>query len=196
MKTSRITMSRIMLMTLTILVLLPAAGWTMGKKEAPGKGVIQTEEERKIVFYMLLEDPAGAQVSAGIRPEAAGLYHLFQDVRVSGGAVRIASSRELSLPIAEKKILDPVGAIGIERYEAELVPLDPLRYRKKWEAEFSFSVDELISGGRVRMQPGQKALIDAARAAGVDGALMRVEKISFDRDGIFSGIVEIAEPAE
>jgi hypothetical protein len=34
-----------MLMTLTILVLLPAAGWTMGKKEALGKGVIQTEEE-------------------------------------------------------------------------------------------------------------------------------------------------------
>lgn len=196
MKTSRITMSRITLMTLTILVLLPAAGWTLGKKEAPGKGEILTEEKREIVFYMLMEDPAGAQVSAGIRPEAAGLYHLYQEVRVSEGAVRIASNREFSLPITKKKILDPVGTIGIVRYEAGLEPLDPLRYRKTGEEEFSFSVDELISGDRVRMQPGQKALIDAARAAGVDRALMRVEKMSFDRDGIFSGTVEIAVPAE
>jgi len=196
MKTSRITMSRIALTTLTILVLLPAAGWTLGKKEAPGKGEILTEEKREIVFYMLMEDPAGAQVSAGIRPEAGGLYHLYQDVRMSDGAVRIASSREFSLPVTGKKLLDPVGTIGIVRYEAEIVPLDPLSYRKSGEAEFSFSADELIDGGRVRMQPGQKALIDAARAAGVDRTLMRVRKISLDRDGIFSGTVDIAVPAE
>ncbi len=196
MKTSRINMSRIVLMAVIILILLPAAGWSMGKREAAGKGEILMEEQREIVFYMLMEDPAGGQLSAGIRPEAAGLYHLYQDVRVSDGAVRIASSREFSLPITKKDILDPVGQIGSVEFRAELVPRDPLSYRKTGEEDFAFSADELIDGDRVRMQPGQKALIDVARAAGVEAALMRIRKISLDQDGIFSGTVEIAVRAE
>lgn len=184
------------LLIILMIILVPAACFGLGKREAPAEERVRTEEQAEIVFYMLVENPQDPASMIRFRPEAAAAYHLFQDVKAGNGVVRITSDRKFSLPIGEKEIIDSYGVVGFVRCEAELIPASPVSYRKIGEAEFSFSVDELVSGDRVRFQPGQKAIMDAARSEGVEDAIMRVREIRLSRNGTFSGLVEIAVPAE
>jgi len=191
---SRRLLIAVMLIIL-LLILVPAACFGLGKREAPVEEKVRMEEPTEIVFYMLVENPQDPASMIRFRPEAAAAYHLFQDVKAGNGAVRITSDRKFSLPIGEKEVLDFSGTIGIIRCEAELIPAMPVSYRKIGEEEFSFSVDELVSGERVRFQPGQRAIMDVARTEGVENAIMRVREIRLVRKGTFSGLVEIAVPA-
>ena len=167
-----------------------------GKKESPDEGRMYTEEAREIDFFMIGKNPMQAPLPGNQSQELAGFYHLFQQVEVQGGAVRISSNREFSLPITSQKIFVIDDSASAIHYKAELVPRDPLSYRIIGEAEFSFKAVDLLSGDRVRFQPGQKAIMDAAREQGLDETLMRVKQISLDKDGTFKGIVEIAVPAD
>jgi len=180
-----------------LFLLLPLEeGFARGRKEADRTMTVQTEGEMGIQFFLLREGAGTNPKPTDPSPQSAALYHLFQRVEAAGEAVKVSSDRNFSLRLGKQRAFSSGGA-EIIRYDAEIQPDRGISYRKTGEVPFEFSIDECFSSGRVRFQAGQRAIILASRSSDVKGdVLMRVKEMRLDRNGIFSGIVEIAEPAD
>ena len=82
------------------------------------------------------------------------------------------------------------------RFAMKVEPAAQVSYRNPREVEVDVAADELISGGRVVLQPAQRAVVKAAGKLKGDQALIRVKSMRQDRRGRWTAVVEIADAVE
>ncbi len=192
-------MKRQYIYLLLILCALMTQGlYAFGSKEKEETGVkdsVQMEERRRISLVLVASSPADQGSIASSLAGEASLF-LFQEYVVSGTAVKISSGRRFSMPVESRKKIELSGIPLAVEYELELIPSASRAYRKVRELEVVFPAKELISSGRVRLQPGRRALLDAAGKSGMNAGLIRIKRMEYNRRGDITSIVEIGRPAD
>jgi hypothetical protein len=180
---------------LLMLPLLDAAA--LGGREKPAEGSVLTEEaSREIEVYVVHPAPGSGSGIGVPRPQGQAVWYLFQEVQLSGGAVQLRGSRQLSGPILTREQLPLDGDFQMTRFAMKVEPAAQVSYRNPRTVEVDVAADELIASGRIVLQPAQRALLTAARKSKSDGALMRVRAMSPDGTGGWTALVEIADPVE
>jgi len=184
----------IVLLVLVISQELFAFGSREKEGEAVKEGRLQ-EESRSISLVLVASDPAD-QGSLGKYLAGEAALFLFQKYSLSSRAIKITSQRRFSMPVESRKKIDLAGIPLAVEYKIELVPSTVLSYRRVKEFEVVFPAKELIASGRVRLQPGRKALLEAAADAGLESGLIRIKNMDYNRKGDITCLVEIARRAD
>lgn len=180
---------------LLMLPLFDAAA--LGGREKPEEGPVLTEEaSREIEVYVVHPAPGSGSGIGVPRPQGQAVWYLFQEVQLSGGAVQVRGSRQLSGPILTREQLQLDADFQMTRFAMKVEPAAQFSYRNPHEVEVDVASDELISGGRIVLQPAQRAVVKAAGKLKGDRALIRVKSMSLDRRGRWTAVVEIADPVE
>jgi len=172
--------------------------YAFGSREQEEKGAkdsIHTEENRRISLVLVASSPADQGNLGNYLAGEASLF-LFQEFSVNDASVQISSKRRFSMPVESRKNIDLPGVPLALEYEIDIVPSTALSYRKIRELEVVFPAKELIASGRVRLQPGRKALLEAAADAGLDSGLIRIKNMDYNRKGDITCLVEIARRAD
>jgi hypothetical protein len=176
----------VMLFTL----LSPLSLHAFGSKEKGTEGGSALESEREVEVFVLSTSGSAAASSPALAESAAAF--LFREFSADGSSISIQGSRRFSMPILERSVQKTETSASLLVFRLRLEKFDALQYSKVEEVSVSFSVDELVSGDRIRLQPSQKALLDAVAAADRKSGLVRIRELSVDRSGVFKGIAEIA----
>ena len=192
-------MKRTYIYLLLVLCALMTQGlFAFGSKEKEETGLkdsVQTEEKRRISLVLVSSSPADQGSIAGSLAGEASLF-LFQEYTVSETGVKISSSRRFSMPVESRKQIGLSGVPLAVEYELELIPSAPRAYRMVRELEVVFPAEELVSSGRVRLQPGRRALLEAAKKSGMNTGLIRIKSMEYKRRGDIVSLVEIARSAD
>lgn len=180
---------------LLMLPLLDAAA--LGGREKPVDGPVLSEETSREIDVYVVHPAPGSGSGIGVpRPQGQAIWYLFQEVQLSGGAVQVRGSRQLSGPILTREQLPLDGDFQMTRFAMKVEPAAQVSYRNPREVEVDVAADELISGGRIVLQPAQRAVVKAAGELKGDRALIRVKSMSQDRRGRWTAVVEIADAVE
>ena len=193
-KRFHITQSWILVFLLLISIGSGSPLYAFGSREKatePAVGKTSADREREIEIFLLA--PRGEAPAAGALGKETATY-LYNQFKVSGTATQMSSSRSFSMPVAERKPVQEINGATIHRYRLDLIPSERIEYRLIEELSFSFDAAELVSSGRIRLQPGQQALLQVAGKAKVAEGLIRVESMRLNSKGVFSGTVQIAAP--
>lgn len=171
-------------------------GAALGGREAEEEGPVLTEEEsREIELYMIHPAPGTSTVAGVPRPAGQAAWYLFQQVETSGGGVRVTGNRQLTGPILSRDMSALTGELRLSRFRMTLEPQSLLSYRNPREVKVSFVLEDLLAGSRIKIQPAQQAVVQAARSVGAGTSLMRVKSMSLDGER-WIAVVEIAEGVE
>ncbi|MFW6360813.1 MAG: hypothetical protein ACOC2R_03595 [Spirochaetota bacterium] len=190
--------SHIYIAAMTVLLLLPLIDTAaLGGREKPAEGAVLTEEAfREIEVYVVHPAPGSGSGIGVPRPQGQAVWYLFQDVQVSGGTVQVQGKRQLAGPILTRESLQLNGDFQMTRFAMKVEPATQVSYRNPREVEVNVAADELISSGRIVLQPAQRAVVKAAGKLKGDRALIRVKSMRMDHRGQWTAVVEIADPAE
>ncbi|WP_319561778.1 hypothetical protein [Marispirochaeta sp.] len=172
--------------------------FAFGSREMGEKGAedaVRTEEQRRISLILVSANPSDQTLFRSFLAEEASLF-LFQEFSTSGKAVKISSNRRFSMPVEERKKIDIPGVPLAMEYQIELSPAAPVSYHLVQANKVVFSAEKLIAPGRVRLQPGRKALLTAATDSGISSGLIRIKSLTSDRKGNIAAVVEIARAAK
>ena len=187
----------ITIITVLFFVLALKSGFALGGREKPEKGPVLTEEaDRELDVYVIHSAPGSGSGVGGPRPQAQAVWYLFQEVKVSGGQVQVRGDRQLSGPILSRERLPLKGDFQMTRFLMKVEPAAQVSYRNPREVEVKVELEELISNGRVVLQPAQRAVIKAAGKMKGGQALIRVRSVSTDGRTRWAAVVEIADAAE
>ena len=180
------------LIALFILLMIspPLSLHAFGSKEKGTDGGSAVESEREVEVFVLSTSGSGAASSPALGESAAA--YLFREFSADGSSISIQGSRRFSMPILERSVRKTGTAASLLTFRLRLEEFDALPYTLKEEVAISFSLEELVSGDRIRLQPSQKALLEAVAAAKSTSGLVRIRELTLDRAGNFKGTAEIA----
>ncbi len=164
-----------------------------GEKGKAKEGTLLTEEARKVDFFLLSTKPPGTSSADRPLPGSEAAAFLFQSFENKGGTIRIASHRNLSMPIQRKEVIQWEGDLWITNYAAEIDPEKPVSYSPRSEVKVEFGLTDIYSEGRVTYQPAQKALLLAIQQEDAKPGLIRVKSLSTKKGESYSAVVEIAD---
>ncbi len=190
-------MKRVMYIAAAVIMLMSVLDVSaLGRKERPPEGPVLNEEvSREIEVYQIHPVP-GSGSGVGIsRPQGQALWYLFQGVRVTGGKVQVRSNRQLTGPIISRERLPLNGDFQMTRFVMKVEPAVQFSYRNPREVEVRVKLDELISNGRIVLQPAQRAVIKAAGKMKGEQALIRARSVTTEGRGRWTAVVEIADAA-
>lgn len=181
-----------------VLLMLPLHdAAALGGREKAKEGPVLTEEaSREIEVYVVHPAPGSGSGIGVPRPQGQAVWYLFQEVQLSGGAVQVRGSRQLSGPILTREQMALNGDFQMTRFVMKVEPSSRFSYRNPRTAEVRVEADELISNGRIILQPAQRAVVKAAGKLKGDRALIRVKTMSLDSRGRWTAVVETADPVE
>ncbi len=167
-----------------------ANGFAFGSKEKPAKNSM--EEERKVNVFILNSRTGNTARTAATTASA----WLFQEFSTSGGGVSVNSSRRFSMPIGDTEQRDRAGELVLLELSLDLIPENPVSYTNEKNISVEFELAELYSGSRIRMQPAQKAVLDALGAGDKKTGIVRVISMDYSRSGTFKAVVQTADIGE
>ncbi len=183
---------------IAVLLMLPLFDViALGGREKPAEGPVLTEEASREIEVYVVHPAQGSGNGIGVpRPQAQAAWYLFQEVQLSGGKVQVRGNRQLAGPILTRERLPLNGEFQMTRFVMQVEPAVQVSYRSPREVEVEFATDELITNGRIVLQPAQRAVIKAARKVKGERALMRVKAVSPAGSSGWAAVVEIADPVE
>ncbi len=165
-----------------------------GEKGKVKEGPLLAEEARMVDFFLLSTKPPGTSSADRPLPGSEAAHFLFQSFEKTGGAIRTASHRKLSMPIQRKEVIQWEGELWITNYAAEIEPEKPLSYSPRKQVKVSFTLADIYNDGRITSQPAQKALLLALQQEDAKSGLIRVKSLSTKNGETYSAVVEFADP--
>ncbi len=180
----------VLMLAIIISTLLSANLFAFGSKEKPAAD--KTEVERTVDVYILNGRVGSTARTASV--EAAA--YLFQEFTASGGAFSVSTSREFSMPIKKTEPAGSAGELQLMELSMEIIPKTAVSYTNEEKITVEFSLDDLYSGSRIRMQPGQKAVLDALGTSNKKTGIVRVISMDYSRSGMFKAVVQTADLVE
>lgn len=163
----------------------------LGKREIIPEGPIITEKAvETTVFIAGTSTEAPALVRQKALSPASSAY-LFSEFKADKKTVMSTGKNSFSMRIAGQGEGLSVSSLALYPVEVSLLPETERSYIPGTTVEVDFPVEEITSGGKIIMQPSQKALVLGILKSGWGTGLARVKSLSLEGKRL-KGVVELA----
>jgi hypothetical protein len=163
----------------------------LGKHEIIPEGPVMTEKAVETTVFIA---GTSTEAPALVRQKALGpasSAYLFSEFAADKKNVQSIGENSFSMRIAGQGEGLSVSSLSLYPVEVSLIPEAARSYIPGTTVEVDFPVEDIASGGKIIMQPSQKALVLGILKSGWGTGLARVKSLSLEGKRL-KGVIELA----